>query len=131
MRTSVAIILCLLLFACSEDKQVVIPAGVLPKEQMAAVMTEIHLLEASQNLNISSPVAKDELPDLESTTLELLKKKGVTKEQYETSFIFYSEHPEILSEIYQEVLNSLSQLQAKVANEKDTSRSAADSLKKP
>lgn len=123
--------MCLLLFACSDDKQVEIPAGVLSQEQMATVMAEVHLLEASLNLNISSAITKGDAPDLQATTLEVLKKKGVTKEKYETSFLFYSQHPEILSEIYQQVLNNLSQLQAKVANEKDTSQTHVDSLKKP
>lgn len=120
-----------MLLACSDEKKVDIPNDVLPEEQMATVMTEVHLLEASLNLNISSAVTKGDAPDLQATTLELLKKKGVTKEQYETSFRFYTEHPEKLSEIYQQVLNNLSQLQAKVANERDPNPLPKDSLKKP
>lgn len=83
-------------------------------------MTDIHLLEASMNMNISNTVALGNVSDIEATTLELFKKDSVTKEQYETSFIFYSNHPEVFMEVYKLVLNNLSQLQAEVANEKDT-----------
>jgi hypothetical protein len=131
MRNSIVLTICLLLFACSQEKQVVIPNNVLGKEQMAAVLTEIHLLEASMNLNISNAVTTGAPPDLEATTLEVFKKKGITKEQYDTSFIFYTRNPQLLSEIYQLVLNNLSQLQAEVANQKDTSEPKKDSLQKP
>ena len=131
MRNTLALAMCLLLFACSDDKKIVIPENVLTQEEMAKVMTEVHLLEASMNLNISSAIAKDGPPDLKETTLELLKEEGVSREKYETSFLFYTEHPDLLSDIYQLVLNNLSQLQAKVANEKDTTQTVADSIKNP
>jgi hypothetical protein len=131
MRNTVVFLMFLLLFACSQDKKVVIPDNVLSQEEMAAVMTEVHLLEASMNLNISSAVTSGDAPDLEATTRELLKKKGITKEQYDTSFLFYTQHPKMLGEIYQLVLNDLSQLQAKVANQKDSVQTAKDSIKKP
>jgi hypothetical protein len=83
------------------------------------------------NLNISNAVTTGAPPDLEATTLEVFKKKGITKEQYDTSFIFYTRNPQLLSEIYQLVLNNLSQLQAEVANQKDTSEPKKDSLQKP
>lgn len=131
MRNTLVLVMCLVLFACSDDKKIVIPENVLSQEEMASVMTEVHLLEASMSMNISTAITKDGPPDLKQTTLELLKKKGVSKEKYETSFLFYTEHPDLLSDVYQLVLNNLSQLQAKVANEKDSTQTVADSIKNP
>lgn len=131
MRNTLVLVMCLVLFACSDDKKIVIPENVLSQEEMASVMTEVHLLEASMSMNISTAITKDGPPDLKQTTLELLKKKGVSKGKYETSFLFYTEHPDLLSDVYQLVLNNLSQLQAKVANEKDSTQTVADSIKNP
>lgn len=91
-------------------------------------MTEMNIMEASLNLNISNAVSVGNGSDLQSTVMELLKKQDVTKQEYLDSFKFYTEHPALLSEVYKQVLTNLSQLQAKVANEKDPV--ANDSIKK-
>jgi hypothetical protein len=131
MRNPVVLLLLLLLFSCSGEKQITIPDTVLSQERMADIMTDIHLLEASMNLNISKGLVIGNNRGLGATTLAILKQKGVTKEQYETSFRFYTEHPALLNDVYQLVLNNLSKLQAKVANEKDTTSIKKDSLKRP
>jgi hypothetical protein len=145
MKKIALLFLCSCLISCGNNKSVPIPDNVLSKEKMALVMTDMHLLEASMNLNIASALPANQNVDMEAKVQAVLKKNAVTKEQYETSFVFYSTHTELLSEIYTEVLNDLSKLQAKVANEKtpnpssmipvkDSSpkvHSKMDSIKKP
>jgi hypothetical protein len=118
MKKIMLIFLCSWLISCGNSKDISIPDNILSKEKMAQVMTDMHLLEASMNLNISSTIPANQATDTESKIAFILKKNAITKEQYETSFAFYTEHTELLSELYTEVLNNLSQLQAKVANEK-------------
>jgi hypothetical protein len=118
MKKIALLFLCSWLISCGNNNVVPIPDTVLSKEKMALVMTDMHLLEASMNLNIASSLPANQNPDLEIKVQSVLKKNAVTKEQYETSFAFYAAHTELFSEVYTEVLNDLSKLQAKVANEK-------------
>ncbi len=103
--------------ACGGKEQVEIPSTILPKEKMAAILVDIHLIEAAMNLNVMNP-ENASIPNNSSPTIDVLKKNHITKAQYEESFLFYTQHPTLLGEIYQEVLNELSKMQAKVANEK-------------
>jgi hypothetical protein len=128
MKKIVLVVLCSWLIACGNDKDIAIPEHILSREKMAQVMTDMHLLEASMNLNISNKITTDKAPDLENRIRSVLKKNAITREQYETSFSFYAAHTELLSELYTEVLNNLSKLQAKVANEKtpDSAKASVD-----
>ncbi|HET6224680.1 MAG TPA: DUF4296 domain-containing protein [Bacteroidia bacterium] len=118
IKNSLFFILIALFMACS-DESANIPANILSKEEMAAVLTDIHILEAAMSLNISSAIQTGN-DNREETTLAILKKHNVTKEQYDETFRFYGEHLDLLGDIYKLVLNNLSELQAKTANEKDT-----------
>ena len=103
--------------ACANEDSVIIPDTVLPKEKMTAVLVDIHLIEATMNLNVMSSESAS-IPGSSTLSIDVLKKHQITKKQYDESFIFYTQHPDLLNEIYQEVINELSRLQAKVANEK-------------
>jgi len=116
MQKFTLIIACFLFFACSGKKTVSIPETILPKEKMAEVMLDIHLLEATMNLNATS--ADKMNPANPSPNFDVLKKNNISKKQYDESFDFYSQHPELLIEIYQTVLNDLSKMQAEVTNKK-------------
>jgi len=109
-------LLCALLAACSDPQDVKIPTDVLSKEKMAEVMVDVHLLEATVNLTVSATdkAAFNEKGDM----IDVYKKHGITRKQYDDSYIFYTRHPEILGEIYQQVLNELSKMQAQVTNGK-------------
>lgn len=131
VRAIIVILLCTILYSCAEEKEVVIPENILSQEKMATVMTDIHLLEASMTLNFANATNMINGPEMQATTVQLLKKNNVTKEQYQTSFVFYAEHPDLLTEVYKQVLNNLSQLQAKVSNEKDTTSRKIEPIKKP
>lgn len=102
--------LALSLAACGSEKKEKIPAGILPKEKMIAVITDLHVAEAAINLNLLRP---DSLYDV-------YEKNKITKQQYDSSFKYYSLNPEKLVEIYNEVLNEISKKQAEFAKYKGT-----------
>lgn len=116
MKKVLYILICVLLLACAEKKPVEVPSTVLPKDKMAMVLVDIHLIEAGMNLNVMSPESAA-IPTGMGASIDVLKKHEITKAQYDSSFVFYTQHPEMLKEIYDDVLNELSKLQAKVANE--------------
>ena len=99
---------CLLVFSCGQKpKPIVIPATIIQKEKMARVLTDIHLAQAEMKLHT--------LPD--STKMDSLNfkkifvKDTITKQQYEESLNFYIDHPELLNEVYEQVVNGLSKMQ--------------------
>ena len=105
-----------MIISCSQDKTVHIPDSVLPEEKMAEVLVDIHLLEATLNISTFSRdnITKSDL----SPTTDILKKHEINKAQYDESFAFYTRNPQLLGEVYQQVLNDLSKMQAQVTNSK-------------
>ena len=110
------VLTCLLLVSCTADTQVAIPDSVLPQDKMVAVMVDVHLLEATMNLNVFNvdrTVAEEPAPGF-----DVLKKNGITKQQFDESYNFYSQHPALLNDVYEMVLNELSRMQAETINKK-------------
>lgn len=104
--------------ACTGDKGTSIPDDVLPKEQMAKVMVDVHLLEASMNLNAYNPQMAVIANNVIEFDVDVLKKNNISREQYNKSFEFYSRNPRLLAEVYDLVMNELSRMQAEAANGK-------------
>ena len=109
------IIFILILFFSCGKREKPIPETILPKDKMIAVMVDIHIVEASLNLNLAptgSITSKGE------SYYNILKSNHISKQQYDESFKFYVEHPELCNEIYEGVLNELSKKQAEETNKK-------------
>jgi hypothetical protein len=107
--------LALLFFGCTDGYEVVIPDHILSKEKMAEVMLDIHLIEATLNLNAGN-VNKDAVEG--KLSFDVFKKHNISREKYEESYTFYTENPDAMKEVYDIVLKELSKLQASVANSK-------------
>lgn len=102
-------------FGCTGDAEIVVPENVLSEEKMAAVLLDVHLAEASMNLNVNPQSIQKTSTDLK---VDILKKHNIDKKMFDESFQFYTENPALLNEVYQAVLNELSKMQAQVMNEK-------------
>lgn len=100
-----------ILMSCtSEEKSISIPETTLSKEKMVGIMLDIHISEATMNMTPINRNASDSpLPGI-----DVLKKNNISKEEFDESFIFYTKHPVLLNEIYDEVMDSLSKMQAEV-----------------
>lgn len=118
MKYTILIAFFALFTACAGDKEQSIPDTVMGKEQMAKVMVDIHLLEASMNLNAYNPQRVLVAENAVQFDVDVLKKNNISRSKYEESFQFYSQHPRLLSEVYELVLNELSRMQAEVSNGK-------------
>lgn len=99
------VLISFLFFACSGEQKE-IPDSVLSKEKMAEVMVDIHLVEAALNLNAGKQEVREKL------NFDIYKKHNITKEEYQKSYVYYTENPEALTEVYDIVLKELSKLQA-------------------
>lgn len=118
----VLVVLVVLAVACESQKETeAIPVNVIPKEKMVSLMVNVHLAEAALNLNYLTD-NKVKSSDAYNTIFNTL---GVSPEQYEQSLKYYTGQPELMMEIYDEVLNELSKMQASVTENKP---SLADSI---
>ena len=104
----------LLLLSCGspEEKPVVIPNDVLPKEKMAQIISDIHIAEAEASMGALPDSASTARIAIGTSFQKIFEKNKITKAQYDTSLVFYIEHPELLDTIYGQVLNELSKMQA-------------------
>lgn len=118
------------LAACNGGKT---PEGIIKKEQMINLLTEVHIVDGSM-YNVM------QLPDSlykhgTNTYLALFKKYHTDSAQFRKSFKYYSTNPEILRAIYEQItknlkfktdsVNKISQIQI----DKDNKR-RADSISK-
>src|SRR4051812_15475667 len=109
---------CLLLFAvvsgvsCAKNKAR-IPDDILPMQQMAWVLVDVHLVEAFKD--VSMPDDKSKYTTQQYYTY-VFNRHHVTKYQFENSLDYYKSNPELMEEIYTEVINKLNELQAKPGN---------------
>ena len=128
IRKATLIFTCLFLFACTEEKKAGIPSHILPKQKMADVMLDVHLLESAMSLNTyRTDMVTNGNP---TPTFDLFDKNKITKKQYNESFDYYAQHPELLNEVYQLVLENLSKMQAEVMNKKEEVKVKTDTTKR-
>jgi hypothetical protein len=82
------------------------PAELLDRERFKMLLLEAQLIEARVNHELvvehSSAVPTQRYYD------ELFEKEGVTREQFESTFRYYSARPEEMKLIYEEIVTELS-----------------------
>ncbi len=121
-------------FSCksSTKKGVEKPDNLIPEDKMVQVMADVHVLEAALNLrfpksripqvqfpielrNDSAAVsfADDPEANMPLQSIDIFKREGVTKKQYESSMKWYCTDPENLSKMYDDVIIELMKRQTK------------------
>lgn len=97
--------------SCADKDQLHIPEGVLPKDQMVKVMTNIYIIDgATDHQNFASGITMPADPRI--SYQKFLAKDGISYDDFKNSYDFYLQHPAELNQIYTEVLNEISRLQA-------------------
>ena len=90
------------------------PSGMLNEDKMIDVLVDIHLTEAALR------VANDSLARLNDTTklrilfAQVYEKHNVDPDDFNTSLDYYLKHIDELDKIYVEVINRLTELEAKL-----------------
>ncbi|MFH1004145.1 MAG: DUF4296 domain-containing protein [Bacteroidota bacterium] len=98
-----------IMISCQQKKSDIIPDNILSKEKMTKVLTDIHIAEAQTNLYIMNDTAFKDTIGFQ----KIFSINQITKKQYEESLSFYIDHPIMLNEIYEEVVNELSKMTTK------------------
>lgn len=103
-RIPLCIIAGILAFGSCSDKDQV-PEGVLEKEKMVNVLSDLYLAE--QKIN-SIGVKRDSLKQIfETVRTKIFIKAGTTDSVFKRSMDYYMEHPEIMESLYTSLIDSL------------------------
>lgn len=99
-------------FSCGKKKEnaVKIPDGILSEEKFTKVLTDFALAESASSMNIKNV----NITKIDSVyAFNPLTENKITKSQYDSAINFYVSHPDLYKKIYENVLVSLSEMQAK------------------
>jgi len=101
-------LLALMLVSCSRQEP--IPKQIIVKDTFANILADMHVFEAANALGHldSSLTGYNAI----SYQLGIYKKYHITKGQFDSSYAFYSERPDLFTEVYEKVMSNLSQRQA-------------------
>lgn len=95
------------LSACSR-KEEPLPEGVLDRQHMVPVLVDVHLAQASVAILRTADTTAHAMGDYMDV---IMKQHGLDTATYARSIRYYGAHPELLSELYDEVINELSRIQ--------------------
>lgn len=103
------------LSSCHNGSSPRVPAGIIQPDSMVQVLLDIHIFQAMLQLGYYQ---KDSAQGVANKFSALLKKHHLTDEQYNKSLKYYGYHPALLDDIYEKVLNNLSQQKAELQGKK-------------
>jgi len=106
---SVCILISFCMFSCASDK-VEIPDGVLPVEKMVLVMADVQITEAAMMYrNSNGDFTDNKAPAYYQF---IFSKHKISEKVFRDSFKFYSDKPELMDKIYEEVIIEITKRQA-------------------
>ena len=100
--------------SCQRPDEVVIPEGTLPESTMIAMLTDMHLVEGAK---VGNKIMGDTLP-APVYFEKVYSKHGITEDQFEENFRFYSANPKLMAKIYDQVIVNLNKIDITPPKEK-------------
>jgi hypothetical protein len=97
--------------SCSKPKAI-IPEGVLSEKEMIPVLVDIHIAQSAIGLYDPEDSVKYTMNDL---LPYILKIHHIEKIKYDSTISFYTRHPEIMQQMYDEVINEISKKQGEAS----------------
>ncbi len=97
--------------SCSvKNPDVVIPATILSKEETIKIITDCYLAEGASGINVKAVTGQS----IDSVYLfNPLKDNNCSKAKFDSSILFYTKHPIMLKQIYDDVLEELNKIETK------------------
>jgi len=106
------VIVMMAVISCSKPKPE-IPKGVLTQKEMVPVLVDIHIAQAATGLYNAGDTSLFKMNDYLPYILSI---HHIDKAVYDSSVSFYTLHPEIMEQLYDEVINELSKKQGEVSS---------------
>ena len=88
------------------------PSDILPRTRFTEVLLQAQLIEA--RLNHEMVIEQRTDSPIEAYYEAMFGEQGTTREEFERTFRWYSEHPDELMEVYEDVLTELSRRKEEV-----------------
>jgi len=121
MRIRYKLLFLLIMISCSTAEEETIPENILRPEKFTAVMIDVQITEGMRAQGIDIVFKGD-------STIgpyeQIFDKHTITKEVFEVSYDYYLERPGQMELIYEQVLDSLSKLDAQVKQRFSAERKA-------
>jgi hypothetical protein len=112
----ISLLLLFSLLGCTQKKSLK-GSDLIPRDQLVEVLTDIHLMDGITNdLKFYRKFNAEDSIDLFAGILE---KYGVDRDRYEHTIEEYSKYPELLNEVYDEVLMELNLMLEREENKKE------------
>ena len=104
-------LLTIVFISCSVEKdEVKIPETILSQEEIVTILTECYLAEGASGINVKLAIGQN----VDSVYLfNPIKDNHCSKGKFDSSVSFYSKHPVMFKQIYDEVLERLNKTAAK------------------
>ena len=109
------LLICLFGASCSNSNKIKIPADIIAKDTMAGILTDVHLVQASQRMGITIDTADT---GAFTSFIYVWKKHHITEAEYKKSLDFYTHNPGILDSIYETVLTNLNKQKVELSGKK-------------
>ncbi len=88
------------------------PAGTLNEDEMINILVDIHLTEATLRISNDSLSRKNDTTDQRIRFAHVFRKHDINPDDFNKSMDYYLEHIELLDNIYKEVINRLTEMEA-------------------
>ncbi len=95
-------------FSCSKGQEK-IPADVLTPAEMVPLLVDLQIAQSAVSVFQYSDTIRYNNTEL---SINILKKRNIPAEKFLKSLKYYSDRPEMMSEIYQDVIDELSKAQS-------------------
>ena len=104
------LLFCLILLACNNTDE--LPAGILDKTAMKSILIDFHLAQAAE---VHNRIVKDSAIYNDAALYHpyIFRKNEIEQEDFERSLNYYFRNPEKMDKMYQEIIEELSELEAK------------------
>ena len=102
MRILAVIMLGLALVACQMEER---PEGIMERDEFKEALLDAQLVEARMNHEMILEQMKT-MP-VQKYYEELFERHQITEEQFQETFNYYTEHPDELKAIYEEIMTEL------------------------
>lgn len=121
MRLGYILLILVLITSCTSPEEEGIPENVLPPEKFTSVMIDVQITEGmrAQGVDIITPG-----DGVEGAYEEIFSKHQINKEAFDESYNYYLDHPDQMEKIYEQVLDSLSKLDAQIKQKFSAERKA-------
>lgn len=94
----------------NSEKEAELPPGILNEAQFTKVICDFALAESAANMNVKNVV----IQKTDSVyAFDPLYENNVRKSQYDSTVRYYAARPELYKKVYEKVMETLSELQAK------------------